>query len=692
MDYKKFSKKIYSEFEGSLTSDEIDILLGIEDSFDKDSPISTDKRLVIRNLRIIGNKNSQDFEFEIKYEEGVNILVADNLKGKSSVFKVIKYALTGRNSLRKDILNWVEYVFLNFNINKKNYAVFLDLTNSRPLSKLFHHEVKTLEDVRGSDDKVLFEAKNATSFEDQIQNFFFAQFSYYSLKWTQKDSNKSSTSLNEAGASWATYFKSILLESKDSDKLMYGNQGKKIFEMLLSMELTYPINRLIVKRDKLGYEQARSSDIQITNNSEIETTANELEEKIHHTEEELKKLLMEDSNQQRIAQLTSEFNTILQSIERNNKERLNLYKKIEDLILRIGSSKRDIELLRNLKENLKKEINSSIKQKNSLEEFIHIGAFFSNLDVKHCPACDHKLLELRKQESVKKHECALCHEDVSGKDVDISVYKNKVKALDELIIQLKKKLVDSESKFGASKKSLNEQQDELKTIRIELQQLPDLLAMNSQLTQLDREISVLKSYESQNNLKNDLIARKAVFEYRLEGIRNKKLEPSENYDLKLSVINFAINELSKQRAQLGKRVTERLSSLMTQEVQALGLGSITNVLVNSNLDIKYEQSNEYITFNDFSEGEQLRAKLAFYLSLIQMDIEFNLGRHTRLLMIDSPAKEEADNSYLEGLSQLLKSIEIRFGSELQILIATAERDLEGVVTNQKIIPTGQYVF
>ena len=73
-------------------------------------------------------------------------------------------------------------------------------------------------------------------------------------------------------------------------------------------------------------------------------------------------------------------------------------------------------------------------------------------------------------------------------------------------------------------------------------------------------------------------------------------------------------------------------------------------------------------YDNIAEGEQLRAKIAFYLSLIQLDIEFNFGRHTRLLIIDSPGKEEADSKYLEGLTQVLNSIEDRYGDNLQILL------------------------
>jgi len=162
--------------------------------------------------------------------------------------------------------------------------------------------------------------------------------------------------------------------------------------------------------------------------------------------------------------------------------------------------------------------------------------------------------------------------------------------------------------------------------------------------------------------------------------------------MKIKLLNSAIEKLSEKRFSLGTRVMDRLSELMKNEIRDFGLTSITEVKINDNFEIHYKQDNDYVTFDNIAEGEQLRAKIAFYLSLIQLDIEFNFGRHTRLLIIDSPGKEEGDSKYLDGLSLVLKSIESRYGDDLQILIGTAERKLSGVVRHQTEYATGEYVF
>lgn len=686
--YEKFSKKIYGEFSNELTEEEIDDLLGIKHTFTKDSPTSTGKRLVISRLHIIGKKDAEDFNFSINYEEGINILVADNFKGKSTIFKLIKYALTGRDSLKNDVKKWIYYTFLNFRINQKRYTILLDFTKKRLSAKLFNDHISSLEELKSSEHKLYFHAANGSLFEEKIKDFFFMQFSYYSLRWTQKNPNKSSMDLIEAGTSWVTYFKSILLESKDSYSLMYGAQGKKVFEMLLGIELTFPINRLTVKKDNIENEKAKNTNNRYEGQFSIEDEVFRLNRDIEKVNIKLIEIENKNSDELEIIILNKDFDDTLAIIEDINAKKIQINNKNEEIS--ILNSK--IFLLKKDNKDTIKEISNSVKQKNDLEEFIQIGAFFSNLDIKHCPACDYTISDLHKKESVQYHKCSLCNEEVTDKIVDIGTYEAKIEEITKLLESLDYRLQENTSKLDFLEAELDKGKYNLSILIKEKDSLPDLLKMKLDLQSIGNKVSIYKNNIHKNNEKNNLISQKAVLQYRVDELNNRKTKISENYDVKLRVLDSAIRELIKLRAEIGSTVINRLSSLMKSEIQNLGLKSISDIIIDANFNIKIEQSGDLITFDDITEGEQLRVKIAFYLSLIQMDIEFNIGRHTRLLIIDSPAKEEADKNYLNGLSDLLESIEGRFGNELQILIATAERKLENVVTNQTVIPEEQTVF
>ena len=146
---------------------------------------------------------------------------------------------------------------MSFNINDKDYTIYLD-TDKTLKAYLVNGKYRSHQQITDSGQEPLIEAKGEKEYEQLIQEFFFKQFSYYSLRWTQKHPSKEKNELMEVGASWKTYFMSMLLESKDSGE-MYGAKGKKIFEMLLGLELTYPINRLKVKADLLNDQKAKDA-------------------------------------------------------------------------------------------------------------------------------------------------------------------------------------------------------------------------------------------------------------------------------------------------------------------------------------------------------------------------------------------------------------------------------------------------
>lgn len=63
-------------------------------------------------------------------------------------------------------------------------------------------------------------------------------------------------------------------------------------------------------------------------------------------------------------------------------------------------------------------------------------------------------------------------------------------------------------------------------------------------------------------------------------------------------------------------------------------------------------------------------------------------------MLDSPAGEEADQAFLDGLRDTLAYIESALGSELQVFVGTAQRELQDAVAPAKVDvrDRGSYFF
>ncbi|WDO12384.1 hypothetical protein MH928_13755 [Flavobacterium sp. WW92] len=153
--------------------------------------------------------------------------------------------------------------------------------------------------------------------------------------------------------------------------------------------------------------------------------------------------------------------------------------------------------------------------------------------------------------------------------------------------------------------------------------------------------------------------------------------------MKKSILDYALSALEKKRIALNKDILGKLEHLILNEVNVFGLKSITQIEINDRYELIFTQNGVPISFNDLNEGEKLRVKIAFYLSLIQLDIEHSLGRHPRFLIFDSPGSEEMVPKHLQGLSDIFKSINDRFKDQLQIFVGSALREFAQITDEDR---------
>ena len=476
---------------------------------------------------------------------------------------------------------------------------------------------------------------------------------------------------------------------------MYGDQGKKVFQMLLGIELTYPINRLSIRKDMLNYEKAKEQSYSERQIKQAENNLLKHQNRLKEIELEIQEIQSKSKEKINLAPIYKEYNSTLELINSENKKAQKIATDRQNKNKELNSFKNKQDTNQNEIHRLSKELEKLIKQRNDLKEFVEIGVLFSNLDIKHCPSCNHDVTESQKNNRLQEHKCSLCGDSIENEnhEIDTEVYDEKIVNLELSIKSFEKEIDNLKMQNKELQESYSESYNDLIGIEKIADTIKDVSLVSSRLQELEEIINSTKTeITPDDNIKEKLIAEKAVIQFQINELLNQKPKTVTDYETKIQLLNSAIEKLSKERLSIGARVINRLSKLMTYEIQALGLNSITEVKIDDNFEIQYKQDNDFIIFDNIAEGEQLRAKFAFYLSLIQLDIEFNFGRHTRLLIIDSPGKEEADKKYLEGLSKVLNSIENRYSDNLQILIGTAERQLSGILKNQKEFAADEYVF
>ncbi|WP_428067727.1 hypothetical protein [Chryseobacterium gambrini] len=695
-------KDLYSEFKDSFTVEEIKSLLNLEEEIDRDTSLSNGKRLTVNYVAFNGkkeddgNQNIDKVEIDYKQEiySGVNIWVADNLKGKSSIFKIIKFALTGSDSLKPNISRWIDQILVVFSINYKKYTVFIN-NSKRVNAILYNKEIKSFPSENEHLEDQLFVSSSKTDFENQIQNFFFRQLDYYSLRWTQKSSVKDKNDLLDVGASWLTYFKSVFLESKDSAELMYGSQGTKVFQMLLGLHLTSPINKLTVQKDMLMHEKGKQNANDSAQNESASEERSTLQKELDDVTKELDDLNLTQKESGDIEFLVNQYDAILKEIEVENNKSFKVKADLQENRTQKLNVTRLIQSLDEEKIKLDKENRKVERQQIDIQEYLDIGVLFSNLEIKSCPSCNHPVTNEKKQHAVNSHSCALCNDDVSKDEIEFNT-DNLSSKLDSLVLlneNIKQRIAEIKLDLGKARTTDNDLYSNQIRLEQQLSSIKDIAGLNEKLKELHEKINLERQkMVPRDSAKDILIEKKAILKFRIDQLnQGPKRIGDPKIEQKIQLLTKAVEELNSRRFSDGQSILKKLSDLMLSEVQSLGL-RISEITINDKFDIKYKQDGDYLSFSQIAEGEQLRAKLAFYLSLIQLDIIHNYGRHSRFLIIDSPGKEEGDRSYLEGLTSLIKEIEERYGDQLQILIGTAERSLENTVSHQNIFPVNTYVF
>jgi hypothetical protein len=686
----KFIEDIAKKYDSTFDIKEIRKLLEADIDF-LDMPVATGKKLLLDYIKFEGQKsNGEAIDFSKEFNTGINIIIADNLKGKSTLFKVLKMAFVGDvNSIKADVKQWIKRVIIGFRISEKVYSIDISLEKRFQGILYSTHWKKIIEDMVGVDD-IVFEANSNKNYCEEIQKFFFNQFSYYSLKWTQKNPAKDKNEMIEAGSSWKTYYKSIYLESKDSNSF-YGNQEQKVFQMLLGLEYTYLINRLIVKKEMIQFELGKKKDYVGIKVEQDDEESIYVKNQLLQVEEKLE-IIRNANDMKKIAKLQEERSAIIVKMNNNNKEMLDLNKMYKEEIIGQRNKQKSIVEYEYEERRIGKEIAKNTRLLNDLKEYIEVGQFFSNLEIKYCPSCNH---EVHKGKSENADvTCPLCHDTVESNDDNKERYLLKINQTEMILLELKKERKNLNDKIEYMKKELDIINDTLEKAVNKLNFL-EIHDYQKELTDIDIKINEM-SFTNATRIEDErrLIAEKAVLVYRST---NKiscivSTVDMDKETLKIDILEKTIEYLNELRFEKSANILNSLKKIMLQEIHEFGLNSITDIEIDSKFNIIYMQNGVAMKFDDIAEGEQLRVKLAFYLGLIQLDIAKNYGHHTRFLIIDSPNKEEGDTKYLEGLKEVLISINDRYKDELQIIIGTATRELKDIVEHQFIYEKGEYVF
>lgn len=686
---KELIKKLCSDYKDLFEKDEIELI--VDGELKEDITMPSGAHLELSKLRLLGNKTKNTegkFKYERNFYPGINTLISDNLKGKSSILKCVKFALTGKDSLKKDVSNWIEHILLEFKVGEVTYTSYIDNSGNRARAKLYRANIAQYDAGEIHDIDCVFDALSKEDLACKCEDFFYKQLGVTSLKWTQKDSRKDVNKLHEAGTSWHTFFKTIYLESKDSGTLFYGSQGELLFQILLGLGFTSSMNRLKIRKEKLQFELSKNGDTDEIVNANSEKLISKLEEEIDIAKKEVNanKGFFGNMNIRGMVEEKSSLIQKIQGIEKNRLLCIKQHSESEKKITKLATKKRQID---EDKYKIKKQNEKIKKDILRIEEHIDIGSFFSNLEIKSCPSCNNHL-EFVKPSVKDSHSCGLCHHEVADTDrqEDVSRLEARKYSLEQEALKIDEQLKVLDSTDIKISNDLEKARGGIQSVDStgfddevsNLISLVNVLDENIEKERVTMDGSIKSFRKAEDNL--------AILNYRLSEAKDSVVDSSENQKLSnqkhtISLLNSAIMYLEEYREIANTSIIEEFKKIILTVLNSLGLESFTDIEIDSKLRIKYLQGGEKLSYSDITEGEQLRVKVALYLALVKLNSEHGVGNHPRFLIIDSPGKEEADDKYFDGLIEALNTVEKEFSDKIQILVGSADRRLSNIVSAKK---------
>ena len=615
--------------------------------------------LQVKHLRFTGEKKLNDqlpqpFVYDQEFEPGVNVIcVPDNSRGKSSILKTIKFALTGDNEdYDADVRSWITDVWLTFSLDHQVFTVLHNMQGQRRAVLVPGEEFRSLEVVPDEATVTLMDETGADSIRAELKHFFFKRFSLEELSWTQQDLTVP-TGVAKRSTSWLTYFQALQIR-EDGDayllvdaKHAIGNQDGLIFSAFLGLNLAEPLNRLgveeqlakkaVTQAERLTAEQVQVAQADAARLDAELKEAQKQTQSIHNAQAARRTTVVNSEPARRLAEVNGAITSGL-------------------------AEQRDLEVDR---EQLGRSLKQLRARERQLREAVAINLHFTGIEVNLCPNCDHDVDSAALERERVQHECRLCGKPAGGTDqAQIEAFEAEANAL---VLQVK----DMERVRGELNRHLGQLRNRLELLQAEAAELTAAAAqgLDYALLSPEEQAELTRLYEQIGRLQANLVTA-----------RQRAERPAEQ-ESELKGTMFAVQKvrqyLRKEAATRNEHVLTRLSALTQEAAQAIGVESVSDVSCSPLGKVDLKKHGRSVGFGGVqNQGERMRIKLAFFLAMMRLGREPGLGRHPGFLLIDQPGSGEMATEDFQALAHMFRELDAHSASGVQLICATARAEFE----------------
>ena len=619
-------------------------------------PVLMVKKLLFKGTKTLAGQAPRPIDYQQEFAPGVNIiLIEQNLVGKSSILKTIKFALTGdHEEYDQAVREWIKEVWLQFSLGTRHFTVLL-----AEKEDAWHGLL-----VSGAEDRSFDDVAESLPRKDQawvtleriregLAAFFSNEYALGTLGWTI---TKSGGEIVPQAASWQTYFQALRIKDDDHDYLLcepvagLAGQSYILATAFLGLHLAEPLNQLGVRSATLKKskqrdeaEVARLDQEKARLQGERRTASQRVEEIQRVQAERRRAVLAGDIPGQIVTADTDLFQTAAQ-IKALQLEQANL----AGLAQQEKAKAKRLRVLGQLQRQ------------------------FTGLEVTLCPCCSKGIdASLIAQES-KTHQCRLCNKTAEA-------------ASPEDVEHLEIEARECDSRAEAHQRARAEIDKQLAALRETEKQQRQRAGLLRQ--SIEAGIAAALPTPEEEEEKRERSETVGKLNHQISVIDRKIGEMGDGTDpeKQAKIVKRVRERLQEEAGRRNAAINTRLNELAQGVIAALGADQITGVKVSALGDISLEKNGADVSFGGIKNpGERFRVKLALFLAMMQLGREKGGGRHPGFLLIDQLGAAEMVPHNLQASSQVYRSIDTSFGDQVQIICCTAKPEFREATAATKI--------
>ncbi|WP_308818035.1 hypothetical protein [Pseudonocardia alni] len=592
----------------------------------------------------------EPLEFSWTLGPGLHVVGShENLRGKSTVLEVIRWALRGRCRLQEDVRSWLKHVQVIFLVNEERIVVDFEVRDGEPVGAVHR------EGAEGTGRVELARFDTDEAFEQAMDSVMMTRLHLQRITAWQED--------QAVEHAWVAYASALSISSNGLNTLLGDVAFSGMASRLLQMFV--------------GAAWAASRAQAGTAVKATEAALARLDQQTKRQEEASIGKRQEAADRVRVAEAALDCIPDMSG-------RLEEFEAAEGRVGQLGAQISGLRLqldgLRDVERGAQRELLEERARAHAELEDALGRRFFNALRPTACPRCAAPVTESRRAEEAQGHECSVC-----TNELDLEAFAH------EALVASSAPALERESALRSAEFADGEAVEEgpadgeaaLRRVLEEAASAADRI--EGQLRALERARDDAASLARAGGELASLAGRQREAELELaraQGARDA-LEPtptvaesSERGELesRRRVLKAAeqITAAWVQDAQRGT-LTE-LSRKIATLARDFGIPQLTAVELGGAATMKVHKGGVVTSYSRCTAGEQLRLKVATAVALLDAGFSSGIGRHPGLLTVDSPGSEEATQ---DSLDTMLLALESAAGDspDMQVIIATTRTEL-----------------